>query len=90
MAPAIDANIPIYIRNTFEPSHPGTRIYLSPGKGESVRERAVCGFTTVDHVSLLNIEGKLNSLLLLLVQLIYHCYYFITIIFCLFSIQALV
>lgn len=57
MAPAIDAKIPIFIRNTFEPEHEGTRIYLSPGKGQSQRERSVCGFTTVDGISLLNIEG---------------------------------
>lgn len=57
MSPAIDAKIPIFIRNTFEPQHEGTRIYLAPPKGQRGRERAVCGFTTVDDISLLNLEG---------------------------------
>lgn len=58
MNPAISDNIPIYIRNTFEPEHPGTRIFTSPPKGELVREKCVCGFSTVDNISLLNIEGS--------------------------------
>jgi aspartate kinase len=77
MAPAIMAQIPIYIRNTFEPTNRGTRIYLSssafPGgsgkreeithaetelKGErKLRERTVCGFTSIDNIALLNLEG---------------------------------
>ena len=56
MSPAIDAKIPIFIRNTFEPENPGTRIFLAPSK-EAVRERSVCGFTTVDNICLLNLEG---------------------------------
>lgn len=58
MAPAIMDTIPIFIRNTFEPQHEGTRIYLPPSKGEDVREKCVCGFTTVDNISLLNVEGN--------------------------------
>ena len=50
MFPAILANIPIYIRNTFEPAHPGTRIFRSPAKGQVVRENCVCGFSTVDNI----------------------------------------
>ena len=57
MAPAIMASIPIYIRNTFEPEHAGTRIYLPPAKGQIIREKCVCGFSTVDNIALLNIEG---------------------------------
>lgn len=57
MFPAVLDKIPIYIRNTFEPEHPGTRIYLPPAKGRLVRENCVCGFSTVDNVALLNIEG---------------------------------
>ena len=34
MSPAIDAKIPIFIRNTFEPTHPGTRIFLPPAKAD--------------------------------------------------------
>lgn len=71
MAPAIMSKIPIYIRNTFDPKHPGTRIFLSPyelseapqvsekssSRANPSRERSVCGFTTVDNICLLNIEG---------------------------------
>ena len=57
MAPAIMSSIPIYIRNTFEPQHPGTRIYLPPERGQIIREKCVCGFSTVDNIALLNIEG---------------------------------
>ncbi len=52
MAPAIDQEIPITIRNTFAPEEPGTRIHLE-GNGDSV----VKGFSTIDDVALLNLEG---------------------------------
>lgn len=52
MAPAIEHDIPITIRNVFAPEQPGTRIHLS-GNGESV----VKGFSTIDDVALLNLEG---------------------------------
>jgi aspartokinase/homoserine dehydrogenase 1 len=57
MFPAISDKIPIFIRNTFEADHPGTRIYLPPAKGETAREMCVCGFTTMDNISLINVEG---------------------------------
>lgn len=59
MAPAIDASIPIYIRNTFEPAHEGTRIFLTQvdKEGADRKERTVCGFTTIDGIALLNLEG---------------------------------
>ena len=49
--------IPIFIRNTFEPEHPGTRIFKAPQKGQVAREKCVCGFSTFDNVALLNLEG---------------------------------
>ena len=52
MAPAVDRAIPIYIRNTFNPSFPGTRIHL---QGSS--EFAVKGFATVESVSLVSGAG---------------------------------
>jgi aspartokinase/homoserine dehydrogenase 1 len=52
MAPAIDHEIPITIRNTFAPERPGTCIHLE-GNGASV----VKGFSTIDNVALLNLEG---------------------------------
>ena len=56
MAPAIAASIPIYIKNTFDPDSGGTRIFL-PAK-EVMREKCVCGFSTVDNVALLNIGSE--------------------------------
>jgi len=52
LAPAIDHEIPITIRNTFAPDNPGTQIHLH-GSGDAV----VKGFSTVDDVALLNLEG---------------------------------
>jgi bifunctional aspartokinase / homoserine dehydrogenase 1 len=52
MAPAVEGGIPIYIRNTFNPDHPGTRIHVS---GSS--DFAVKGFATVERVALVNVEG---------------------------------
>ncbi len=52
LAPAIEQEIPITIRNTFAPEKPGTRIHLK-GDGSSV----VKGFSTIDDVALLNLEG---------------------------------
>jgi len=52
MAPAVDRAIPIYIRNTFNPSFPGTRIHL-----QGTSEFAVKGFATVESVALVNVEG---------------------------------
>ena len=57
MNPAILAKIPIFIRNTFQPEHPGTRIFVPPEKGSMMREKAVCGFSTIDGIALLNLEG---------------------------------
>jgi aspartokinase/homoserine dehydrogenase 1 len=53
LAPAVDHEIPITIRNTFAPDRPGTRIHLD-GDGAT----AVKGFSTIDDVALLNLEGS--------------------------------
>ncbi len=53
LAPAVEHEIPITIRNTFAPDRPGTRIHLD-GDGAS----AVKGFSTIDDVALLNLEGS--------------------------------
>jgi bifunctional aspartokinase / homoserine dehydrogenase 1 len=52
MAPAIENRIPIWIRNTFNPSLPGTRIREKSGSGRTVK-----GFATVDGMALVNVEG---------------------------------
>lgn len=52
MAPAISRQIPIWIRNTFNPSNPGTKIH-----GTSNSQAPVKGFATVDDLALINVEG---------------------------------
>uniref|UniRef100_M4BVN8 ACT domain-containing protein n=1 Tax=Hyaloperonospora arabidopsidis (strain Emoy2) TaxID=559515 RepID=M4BVN8_HYAAE len=66
MAPAIVEGIPIYIRNTFEPDHPGTKIShrnkvelnRSMSNGAPTARNIVSGFSTVDDLALFNIEGS--------------------------------
>ncbi len=52
MAPAIENKIPIWIRNTFNPSAPGTKIHEKAASGLPVK-----GFATVDGMALVNVEG---------------------------------
>ena len=52
MAPAIENKIPIWIRNTFNPSSPGTKIHEKTASGLPVK-----GFATVDGMALVNVEG---------------------------------
>jgi len=52
MAPAIRRAIPIFIRNTFRPEIPGTRIHLGGASRFDVK-----GFATIEGVSLVNVEG---------------------------------
>ncbi|CAH0521334.1 unnamed protein product [Peronospora belbahrii] len=66
MTPAIVEDIPIYIRNTFDPEHPGTRIAhrkkvefkRSMSNGAPTARNIVSGFSTVDDLALFNIEGS--------------------------------
>ncbi|MDB5036580.1 MAG: bifunctional aspartate kinase/homoserine dehydrogenase [Bacteriovoracaceae bacterium] len=53
MAPAIREQIPIWIKNTFNPSHPGTKI-----SNTSSKENPVKGFTTIEQMALVNVEGS--------------------------------
>jgi aspartokinase/homoserine dehydrogenase 1 len=46
-----------WIRNTFNPEHPGTKIHHRSNDGKKVTVHPVKGFTTVDKVALLNLEG---------------------------------
>jgi bifunctional aspartokinase / homoserine dehydrogenase 1 len=58
MQPAITCQpqIPIYIRNTFAPHLPGTRIYVTATTGSS--DRVVCGFSSIEQMALVNVEGS--------------------------------
>jgi aspartate kinase len=53
MLPAIENNIPIRIKNTFNPSHPGTLI-TNKTRGEI---RAVKNVTSIDDLALVAVEG---------------------------------
>lgn len=52
MAPAIQDQIPIWIKNTFQPDRPGTKIHT-----RSLSKAPVKGFATVENISVLNLEG---------------------------------
>jgi bifunctional aspartokinase / homoserine dehydrogenase 1 len=54
MLPAIEKNIPIRIKNTFNPSHPGTLISKSAPQTEQI----VKNVTSIDNLSLVSIEGN--------------------------------
>jgi aspartokinase/homoserine dehydrogenase 1 len=54
MLPAIEHNIPIRIKNTFNPSHPGTLISGTT----PLTEQIVKNVTSIDHLSLVSIEGN--------------------------------
>ncbi|TAK66090.1 MAG: bifunctional aspartate kinase/homoserine dehydrogenase I [Bacteroidetes bacterium] len=53
IAPAIARNIPIHIKNTLNPTAPGTLIGKPQGDAEPVAK----GITSIDHVTLLNLRG---------------------------------
>jgi len=52
MAPAIKSRIPIWIKNTFNPTCPGTKIHTT-----SRSEAPIKGFATIDQLALMNLEG---------------------------------
>jgi bifunctional aspartokinase / homoserine dehydrogenase 1 len=54
MMPAIEKKIPIRIKNTFNPSHPGTIISHTT----SSTDRVVKNVTSIDGLSLLSVEGS--------------------------------
>jgi bifunctional aspartokinase / homoserine dehydrogenase 1 len=59
MQPAMscDPQIPLYIRNTFNTSSPGTRIFTNATTTKQQQDKVVCGFSSVEGMALLNIEG---------------------------------
>jgi aspartokinase/homoserine dehydrogenase 1 len=59
MQPAILSNpqIPIFIRNTFNPTFRGSRIYTA-SVTNTQSDSCVCGFSSIDHMALINVEGS--------------------------------
>lgn len=59
MQPAIMAEpqIPIYIRNTFNASFRGTRIFTGSTSLQN-KDKVVCGFTSIENMALINVEGS--------------------------------
>jgi aspartokinase/homoserine dehydrogenase 1 len=53
--PAIEEKIPVSIRNTFNPTHPGTVIQSENPKNSD--QHPIKGIATIDEVALLNLEG---------------------------------
>lgn len=51
--PALDRNIPILIKNTFEPEAPGTRI-----SADAQGENPIKGISHIDKIALLTLEGS--------------------------------
>ena len=54
MVPAIEKNIPIRIKNTFNPSHPGTLISSNPKTDRGIAKTV----TSIDNLSIIAIEGN--------------------------------
>lgn len=54
IAPALQRNIPLSIKNTFEPKAAGTFISHSNQNSEAL----ICGISSIDHIALLRIEGS--------------------------------
>jgi aspartokinase/homoserine dehydrogenase 1 len=52
MAPAVERALPIFIRNTFKPELPGTRIHATSSSAFPVK-----GLATIEDIALLNLEG---------------------------------
>ena len=53
MQPAMINRIPIWIKNTFNPSFPGTVIHAEPASGKLIK-----GISSMNGVSLLNVQGS--------------------------------
>ena len=58
MQPAIlaEPQIPIYIKNTFNASLPGSRIFVSSSSHHD-RDKAVTGFSSMENMAMINVEG---------------------------------
>ena len=54
MIPAIEKRIPIVIKNTFQPDHPGTTIAKKTGQTDN----AVKGISSIENITLINVQGS--------------------------------
>ena len=54
IAPAVERNIPVYIRNSFNPKHPGTKIVAESTEGDA----PVRAITSISKLALLTVQGK--------------------------------
>jgi aspartokinase/homoserine dehydrogenase 1 len=52
LGPAVDNDIPVVIRNSFNPDHPGSRIEAAPATAEDIK-----GITAISGMALVNLEG---------------------------------
>ncbi|UCS95312.1 bifunctional aspartate kinase/homoserine dehydrogenase I [Echinicola marina] len=52
MQPAMKADIPIYIKNTFKPEEEGTKISQDAGDGKIIK-----GISSMGNISILNLQG---------------------------------
>ncbi len=55
LMPALHSRIPLYIKNTFDPSFPGTKVSEDSSKDD---ETAVRGISSINNVALLTLSGS--------------------------------
>jgi aspartokinase/homoserine dehydrogenase 1 len=56
MIPAVEKNIPLFIKNSLNPSAPGTRIAAAASLTRDTK-RPITGIASIEGISLVNIEG---------------------------------
>jgi aspartokinase/homoserine dehydrogenase 1 len=54
IAPLVSAEIPLVLKNTFNPSHVGTLITASPAPGPNI----IKGVSTIDNIALITLSGS--------------------------------
>jgi aspartokinase/homoserine dehydrogenase 1 len=52
--PAMEKNIPVFVKNSFNPAHPGTLITSEPGNGNDF----IKGISSLRDIALINVEGS--------------------------------
>jgi len=53
LGPAVENDIPVVIRNSFNPAHPGSRIEAAPATADDIK-----GITAIGGMALVNLEGS--------------------------------